>query len=286
MDFDLDASAPGSLSAEDVASVAAPEPVAAAEPVAATPAPEKPAEPVTPEPKPEVDDSEKVIELSRARRDAETRATGATKERDEAKAEQERLAPMKELFALAETEPVQFIAEIADVVGLDPNRVLQIMAGKAVDGEAELTPEDKIARLEKQIAELKTQPEEEPEEDTSTTEQTHLDGISAIVEAAPESFPNCAAEPEAASRAAFLLLVRHWKANGEKPDYKPMSYGAALKSTEAALRSMRPVSTPPPEAPASTGGLHQQPEAALPPETDRVQSDEEIKAEMLRMLGR
>lgn len=257
------------------------------------PDPTKPQDPAKP------DDSERVIELARqnrqneqARKDAEAKA--ATSEQTVKK-----LEPVLELLKLAETNPVAFITEIADVAHLTPERVLEIIQTSGAGGEVELTAEDKIARLERQIEELRGGHKPDDDEDKEAkgqggeqARQGFLDAARTHLEEAPELFPlavkaNTAADPAERvdiPQAVFLTQVRHWEHAKAQPGfdqskYRPLSTLQALQRVERVLVG---------EAKGGAqagGGLSNRTPAAVVPEADRILTDEEIRADMLRRMN-
>jgi methylphosphotriester-DNA--protein-cysteine methyltransferase len=238
----------------------------------ATPAPAKPTDAAKP------DDSERVIELARANREHERVRKEAEGKATVAEQQVRKLEPVLELLRLAETDPMAAIREMADVMGLSPERVLEAMQTHGAGGDAELTAEDKIARLERQLEELCTgrKPEEKAADPAAEqARQGFLDTFSAILEATPEKFPHAAKDADA-PEAAFLVMVRHWEQHKSDPKYRPLPYAEALGRVERALAP----------AAAPTGGLASRTAGPVIPETDRILSDAEIRADMLRRMSR
>lgn len=274
------------------APLAMPPPAAAdgTPPAAAAPAteqttadPAKP-DPAKPDDKPKPDESERVIELARARREAEGKATEAEQRATAAEANVKKLEPVIELLKLAETDPLAAIREMADVMGLSPERVLEAIQTTGAGGDVELTAEDKIARLERQLEELRTgrKPEDEDGQkkpETTAGEQArqgYIDTFSAILEASPEQFPHAAKDADA-PQAAFLVMVRDWEKRGREPDYKPLPFGRALAAVERVLAG---------NGQPTTGGLSSRSAGpVIPDDPDRVLSDAEIRADLLRRMN-
>jgi hypothetical protein len=166
-----------------VAVAAAPEPVnidaaKVADAIATVVAEAKPeavkAEEPKPEPKaePKPDPEDRVIELSRSRREAYRKADEAkrsakreTEARVALEANVKKLEPVLELLNLSSTDPLAFITEIADVAGLSPERVLQVLQTKGAGGDpAPLSADERIALLERKLEEAKSpKPEPKPE---------------------------------------------------------------------------------------------------------------------------
>lgn len=278
---------------------AVPDPIAAQVDALATPealpgtAPAAPAGDKPPEAKPEPkeDADERVIELSRGKREADAARTKAEAEAKAKSAELERLQPVVDLLKLAENDPLAFVTEIADVAGLDPKRVLDVIATKGAGGEAALTADEKISLLERQIAELKGGKKDEDEDDekpdaaaASQARQGFIDSCAETIKAAPDMFPH-AAKDATAPEAAFLVMVKHWSAHKDQPGYKPMPYVAAVRAVEAALakkaQGASGASTP------ASGGLSNSMAGPVgTPSVPKVQSDAEIRAAMQAELAR
>jgi hypothetical protein len=280
----------------------APSPVAAPlpEPPAAAPASppgepskagqaDKPAEPTKPP-----EDSDKVIELSRSKRESDRQAKEAAGKVTALEARVAQVEPVIQLFRLADSDPLQFITEIADVVGIDPDRVLKIMAERGAGGDPALSPEDRIAMLERRLADKDKPPEKKPEPDAAAGEQARqgfLDSLDATIKAAPEKFPLCADE-DASREAAFLVMVRHWEAGKKEPGYRPMAYTDALSAVEKTLRAETQrrserigLSPPAQTGTPRTGGLSNATMGAVVPVEDRILTDAEIRDKWLRALG-
>ena len=228
------------------------------------------------------DDSERVIELARqnreherARKDAETQAT-------EARQQVQKLEPVLELLKLAETDPLAAIEEMADVMGLSAERVLEALQTRGAGGEIALTAEDKIARLERQLEELRggKPAEKKPEAKDQAGEQARqgiLNTFGAILESSPEKYPAAAKDPDA-PHAAFLVQVRHWESHKGDPGYRPLGYAQALAAVERVLAGKAP-------SQGAAGGLSNCTPAAVVPDADRVLSDEEIRQDLLRRMN-
>jgi hypothetical protein len=279
----------------------APSPVAA-------PLPESPAAAATPSPgeqskagqadkaaetaKPE--DSDKVIELSRSKRESDRQAKEASGKVTALEARVAQVEPVIQLFRLAESDPLQFITEIADVVGIDPDRVLKIMAERGAGGDPALSPEDRIAMLERRLADKDKPADKKPEPDAQAGEQARqgfLDSLDATIKAAPEKFPLCGDEASA-PEAAFLVMVRHWEAGKSVAGYRPMAYTDALAAVEQTLRRETQrraerigMSPPAQTGTPRTGGLSNATMGAVVPVEDRILTDAEIRDKWLRALG-
>jgi hypothetical protein len=253
---------------------------------------DKPAlEPAKPAP-----DSDKVIELSRGKRESDKKAADAAGKVTALEARVAQVEPVIELFRLADTDPLQFIAEIADVVRMDPDRVLKIMAERGAGGDPALSPEDRIAMLERRLADKDKPPEAKkpPEADAAAGEQARagfIDSLDATIKAAPEKFPLCGDEASA-PEAAFLVMVRHWETGKDKPGYRPMAYTDALGAVEKTLRAETQrraerigLSPPAQTGTPRTGGLSNATMGAVVPVEDRILTDAEIRTNWVRELG-
>lgn len=294
------------LTPSSAAGTATPAPAAETTPNPATPAPaagagqgknENPADPAKPEgAKPEAELDERIIELSRNARASDRKAAEATGKVADLEGKLQRLEPLAQVFALAEKDPSAFIAEIADVVNLTPERVLEMIATRGAGGDAALSTEDRIAMLERQLAEAK-QPKPDPQADAEQARQGFIDQAKATFESVPELFPLASADPAGAD-AVFLTQVRHWErakaqAGFDQASYKPLSTLQAAHMVEKVLRARKgaPESTPAPAgnptSPSTSGGLSNStmgPHTPVP--ADRILTDQEIRANMLRALGR
>lgn len=238
-------------------------------------------------------DPDVIIELKRSEREHKGRASKA----------EERLKtvePVLELLRTAKDDPARFLSEIADIVGMTPERAMEAMATAGAGGTVELTADDKIARLERELAELKN-PKPAPSDVSPEAKAAHdneLATAGAVLEAAAAAYPLSAKEPSAA-QAAFLVRVRHWETNGKaadgtaKPGYKPLSYAQAFAQVEAALqrRAGAPQSqagqpaNPTPQS--NPGGLsNSNTGAVVPGDPNRILTDEEIRADLLRTFAR
>jgi hypothetical protein len=240
-------------------------------------------------------DSDKVIELSRSKRESDRKATESATKVTALEARVAQVEPVIELFKLAESDPLQFIAEIADVVRLDPDRVLKIMAERGAGGDPALSPEDRIAVLERRLADKDKPPEvKKPEPDAAAGEQARqgfLDSLDATIKAAPEKFPLCGDEASA-PEAAFLVMVRHWETGKDKAGYRPLAYTDALGAVEKTLRAETQrraerigMSPPSQNGTPRTGGLSNATMGAVVPVEDRILTDAEIRDKWLRDLG-
>lgn len=278
--MDLDAAeAPLPMPAPVAADGTAATPSATAPPASTDPT--KP-DPAKPDDKEKPDDSDRVIELSRANREHERARQEAEAKATASDDRIKKLEPVMELLKLAETDPLAAIAELADVMGLSAERVLEAVQTHGAGGEAELTAEDKIARLERQLEDLRAGRDPEPEnkdQPDPAAEQARQGFVStfeAILEATPEKFPHAAKDPDAPN-AAFLVMVRHWERNKGQAGYRPLPYGQALAAVERVLA---------PAAAAPTGGLSNRDAGPVIPETGRVLSDAEIREDLLRRMRR
>lgn len=262
----------------------------------------------------EIRDTDRVIELSRSKREAEREASKARKEADGHAANVKKLEPVTQLFKLAESDPLAFISEIADVAGLSAERVMQALQARGAGGEiAPLTADEKMALLERQIAELKApKPEAKPTKDPKAEARAEearsnfINTFEAILDAAPGQYPHSSKDADA-PQAAFLILANHWTANGRqadgtaRPDYRPPTLAQALTAVERTLSKRNAPaasSTPPAQTQPSTppsGGNQTTPAssgvglsnsmAILPDESDRILSDAEIRADLMRRFS-
>lgn len=259
-------------------------------------------------PEAKVDESDRVIELSRSNREHERRRKEFEGKAAAADARMKQLEPVVQLLGMAKEDPRGFLVEIADIVGLTPERALEIMATAGAGGDAALSAEDKIARLERELGELRNprpaEQEEKPREQAQDSAKSReLDMAQATLEAAPEKFPLCGEEP-AALEAAFLYRVRHWESNGRNADgttkqgYRPVSYAQALGAIEAHLRTEierkagriglgsnagQPANG---NTSAPGGGLSNRAIGAVNPlDLDRAVDDSTLREEILREIG-
>jgi hypothetical protein len=291
------------LSTPSVGSAAA---GADATPAAAAPAPatgagqgknETPADPAKSEAaKPEVDTDERIIELSRTVRAEKSRAQEATGKLADLEGKLARLEPLAQLFQLAEKDPQAFIDEVADVMALTPERVLEMLATRGAGGDAALSAEDRIAMLERKLAEQK-EPKPAAGDAAEQARQGFLAEAKANIEAVPELFPLAATDP-AAPEAVFLTQVRHWERAKKEPGfdqakYKPLTSLQAVHLVEKVLRARKSAESTPAAAgtqspPSTTGGLSRSTMGAAPAPipADTILTDQEIRANLLRALGR
>jgi hypothetical protein len=243
---------------------------------------------------PEVETDERIIELSRNERAATRKAQEATGKVSELEGRLQRLEPLAQVFALAEKDPQGFIDEIADVVNLTPERVLEMIATRGAGGDAALSTEDRIAMLERKLEEAK-HPQPKPEAEAEQARQGFIDQAKAHIEAVPELFPLSSADP-AAPEAVFLTQVRHWERAKAQPGfdqakYKPLSTLQAVHLVEKVLRSKKSAPSTPATAgnktsPSTTGGLSNSTMgAATPVAADTILTDQEIRANLMRALG-
>lgn len=299
MDINLDAPSAVDIDLAPAAPVTDPAKVAAqpaGDPAKPAPQPDKPAL-----------DPDRVIELSRTAREEGRKAREATGRVSELEAQVKRIEPLAELLKLGETDPLAAITEFADIWGFTPERMLEMIQTHGAGGEVALTPEDKIARLERQLDELrapkKPEAEAKPDAGADQARQRELDLAGATLEASAEQYPLCSEETSAAE-AAFLVRVRHWETHGRdaegktKADYKPVSYSQALAAVEKTLRAeverkagriglkSTPAAAGNPTTPANSGGLSNKTMGAVVPvDLDRALPDDVIRDEMLRQLG-
>jgi hypothetical protein len=287
VEIDLDAPSPAAaILPESPGAASAPPP---AEPSKAGQADKTPGAPAPAKP----EDSDKVIELSRSKRESDRQAKEAAGKVTALEARVAQVEPVIQLFKLAESDPLQFITEIADVVGIDPDRVLKIMAERGAGGDPALSPEDRIAMLERRLAD-KDKPEKKPEPDAQAGEQARqgfIDSLDATIKAAPEKFPLCGDEASA-PEAAFLVMVRHWEAGKSVAGYRPLAYTDALSAVEKTLRAETQrraerigMSPPSQNGTPRTGGLSNATMGAVVPVEDRILTDAEIRDKWLRDLG-
>lgn len=291
--LNLSGPAPAPEAAAAPAPAAAPGPGAESDP--ATGAGQgKNQDPATPAAAPAVDADERIIELSRNERAANRKAQEATGKVAELEARLQRVEPLAQVFALAEKDPQQFIDEIADVVGLTPERVLDMLATRGAGGEASLSTDDRIAMLERKLEEAKN-PKPDPNAEAEQARQGFINQAKAHLEAVPELFPLASKDP-AAPDAVFLTQVRHWEMAKAKPgfdqaSYRPLTTLQAVHMVEKVLRSRSASGSTPAAAgnrtpPSTTGGLSNSTMGATTPvAADVVLSDQEIRANMLRALG-
>ena len=272
---------------------------------------EIPAEAPAPVPA-EAEADDRVLVLGRQNRDlvAKEKATAERASVSEGRLKQ--AEPVFQLLALAKDDPRAFLAEVADIVGLTPERALELMSTAGAGGDVELTDGDKISRLERQLAELRNPPAPEaakppadqPSAEAQTARLRELDVAQATLEATAAQNPLCTEEPHA-PEAAFLLRVRHWEANGRlrdgstRPGYQPISYSQALAQVEATLRAdverraerigmskpAQPGTEPPPTFTSSGGLSNRNRGPVVLVDIDRARPDDEIREDMKRQLG-
>jgi hypothetical protein len=192
--------------------------------------------------KEEPSSEDRIIELHRTAREAGRERDSFKTRAETAERELETVAPMRQLFQLAQDDPLQAIFEFADAVDLDPDRVIQLIAEKKTGGDPKLTPEDEISRLRAKVEALEKgeKPEAKKEgegEDTAAVRQRYLDGLQAHVEALPARYP-LAAQDDKAAEAALEIIVQDWRDNHDKTGWQEMQLPAALDKVEQALRSM------------------------------------------------
>jgi hypothetical protein len=246
-------------------------------------------EATTAEPDPDV-----IIELKRSEREHRGRAS-------QAEQKLKTVEPVLELLRTAKDDPSRFLAEIADIVGLTPERAMEVMAtAGAGGGQVELTADEKIARLERELAEVRNpkRAEDEISPEAKAARDTEMATANAVLEAAAAAYPLSAKSPESAE-AAFIVRVRHWEEHGKaadgsmKPGYKPLSYAQAFAKVEAVLqrRAGAPQSqadqtaTQTPQS--NPGGLsNSNTGAVVPGDPNRILTDAEIREDLLRLIGR
>lgn len=262
------AASPGAdPAAADAGTAAAPAP---AEGGAATP----PAETEKPNP---VDVDDRVIELTKKARSNESRASMAEKRATAAEARVAAVEPVIELLKMAETDPIAFIDEFADIVNMTPERLMEVLAAKKSGGDVKLTADDEIARLKAEIAELK-EGRQAPAK-TEPAKADHAPALKETLEDASELFPECSKEGDVAIQAASILLEKN-------PGMAPTK---ALFAIEKTLRRKAAPQSQPAAAgnptPPRTGGLSRSTSGAVVPAASGIPSDDEHRAMIRRALG-
>jgi hypothetical protein len=263
--------------------------------------PQEQADPAKP-PAPNAD--ELVLELSKRSREVADvkKQLGATKK------ELEGLIGRHKQFAdvlgLAKTDPMAFITKLADAAGLDVDEATAAYVQHKSGGKAQLTTDDRIARLEAEIARRDREADEARTKDSQAREKAegdaaivkHVEGIKGFAAAAEENFPLFAVDPETHAVAAFDLMVLAHNA-GEQ-----LTYAAAVQNIENTLKadydkkhariSKKTDPTAPNGAPAANGkpptNGHRPANATAAPDAPsfNIKSDDDIAADWVNLFGR
>lgn len=258
-------------------------------PKAADTPPEKKDEPKTEAPK---DADQLVLELS-----ARTREATKSKQSFEAKTKEldGHIARHKEfdsVLALAESDPMQFVLRLAEAAKLDVNTIVEAYTAHKSGSTRELTEAERIARLEaeKKTSDAKAEADRIAREKTEgeTAIAAHVNAIKSLATAGKDNFPLANANIEAASNAAFDLMVLAHEAKLEVP-----SYAAALQQIENTLRADAEKSaallgytkaSPAPTTPTAPQ-VQPRPNGSAAPivATSQIKSDEEIADDWIHM---
>ncbi len=255
----------------------------------------------------------RVVELSRGKRAAESRALTAERERDEFKATVDKYQPFIDMLALAKDDPLEFIGQIADAVELDPDKVTDAIATRRAGGSPTLSVEDKVAALERQIrerdeaAETARQEAEQARQarEVSEARASNVAATLKFLQDNAKDFPAAEADGEEAADAIYSVVESRWthlNKTGRAPNDQAGMLGlyrdAAAKvnqiiSDETERRAKKlgyqrqqaPAGGKP--APQSFRGLSNEHagHASPPADPNRVHTDDEIRAIAARMFG-
>lgn len=306
---------PGTTAPGTETPVGTPQPAAGGEP-AVQPDGQQPA--TTPEKKPEEKveakpDEGRVVELSRGKRAAETERDTYKSKLTELEGELSKWKPVHELVGLAATDPLEFITQLADATGLSPEKVQEAIATRGAGGKVNLSAEDRLAALERQIRErneLETKNRDEADKAAKNARyvenrKANVAATAKFVKDNAKDFPVCEADGQEAIEAIYDTFEDRWmklEAAGQAPrDQAGVQalYREAGVQVEKVLRAETERrapklgfqrtqqqqgaagSTP---APQSTGGLSNELMGASPL-PDVIKSDEEIREAWLRELG-
>ncbi len=185
-------------------------------------------------------------ETARARRTAES-------ERDELRAQLEalqtdhaQLKPYRELEDVAKKDVAAWIAQMAEASGIEPERVLEIVTKRGAGEPAALTPDERIAKLEKRLADAETSRETERAESEKRTAETRASetrknnvGVTAeFIKANGKEFPGL---DENDADSVFEVVEARWAAMGPRAPKDQAGLKApyidAAKRVEAAARA-------------------------------------------------
>lgn len=244
-----------------------------------------------------------VLDLGKRGRALAEREKGVARREDRTKA-------AEELFALAERDPLAFAERIAQVTKLDRKRLVEAWTVNDAGGHAQLTAEERVARLEADRAAERAANDKRAEDERKAREDAeadaavtgHVTALKGIATAKATEFPLVSRRLETGSVAAFDLMVLHHNAG------QAITHEAALRLVEDQLRAdaeadaqvlgyaksaAQPTSptafavTPPSGAGNSTHAPGASPGAgAAPFEPVAIKSDEDIAREWRAMFSR
>jgi hypothetical protein len=240
------------------------------------------------------DPDELVLDLARRGRELSRKEKEFERTRGEFEAFRNEAMESRQMRALAKSDPMAFLAKVADAAGLELDAVVDAYTTRKSGETPSLSAEDRVARLERQLQEKEQREAKERDERAAREKeqagdralQAHLSEIKGFAASAADNFPlfNDPEDLEANAIAAFdLRMLAHEK--GET-----LSNAAAVQEIEKRLRkdtekraqrlgiarpaSATPTPTPSPTVPRAVNA------AAAPFEASpQIRSDEEIAAD-------
>lgn len=249
------------------------------------------------------DPDDLVLELGKRSREAiEAKKAATTRERELAGYVAKHKG-LEAVLGLAKSDPAAFIERIAEAAGLDVDTAMQVFADRRSGGKGELTADQRVARLEAELARRDAEAAEngkKTEADRKAAEgdaaiKRHVEAIKSLAKAG--DFPEFNDDPDVNGSAAFDLMVLAVEAG------KPISYAAALDQIEKTLQAetdrratrrgyakangeSQPTTKQQPTtaAPAQPRQTHASAAPVVP--TATIKSDEEIAADWANSFAR
>jgi hypothetical protein len=239
-------------------------------------------------------------EDKRARRSAESERDQLRKDLASLKAQFERLKPYADLEEVAKKDPTQWLAEMAVAMDVTPQRALEILSKRGAGEETKLTADERVERLERQLAERDAKAEadrveRERRDSERTAAETRKTNVSVCASFIKANEKVLSALDESDADAVFQTVEARWLALPE--DKRPTDqaglqalYLDAAKRVDAAARAeierrsgrlgySKPTAVTAPE-PKTFRGLSLDATTAPAPthDPDRAHSEEEIDA--------
>lgn len=154
----------------------------------------------------------RVVELSRGKRSAERERDHLRTEYDAYKAKYE---PLVNLLELAAQNPLEWIGQMAEIAGLTPDRVQEVIATRAAGGEIAETTEERLMRLERQLTEKEANQlkadEAKNDADHATLRTSHISATGTFLKSTKD-YPLTAAKGAEAAEAVYEMVEAQWPA--------------------------------------------------------------------------
>lgn len=177
-------------------------------------------------------------EDKRARRAAEEERDTIRAELDRLKGESDSIRAYRDLEKLAKDDVTQWVAEMAQAASVTPQRIIEILTKKGTGEKVSVTLEEKMAALEKRLADRDAKDAEREKaqetERAAANRRANVASTATFLKNSAKDFPACAADESAAQDVYDVVEARY----AQLPEFKRPKDQEGLKAlyTEAAQK--------------------------------------------------